>query len=502
MSGNSAVMIFLLALATCGLSSTLSVGPGKTYSRIEAAYQAAAAGDSILVYPKDAGASYDSVAVYLTKRNLAILGVAASGQRVVLHGNGYNYTGAGSVPRAMFQFNPGADSCDVENFDISGCSNDSYNGAACRINQVNDITIRNCEIHANDMGLMSNGSVVDNSAANQLIEDCIVHDNGNANDAGYNHNFYMGGTSVIIRGCNVYAATTGHDIKSRAHITIVEGCFVHDCQNREFDLVDDATNTTAPGSHALVAGCVIVKAANASGNKTVMHFGQDGGNDHVGTLFVVHCTIVTPYVSPVVDLSAPGAGVSFTNTIVTDPSGSASGQVLVNARNGALMSNAAGRYLWISHGFSAPAGGVFDHGFTGAAGVVPKFVNAASGDYGLADSSAGIVDAGLDYSSISLPPQIAGRPVEAFALPLGFFKRTFAGKPDNGAYEWKNGASAAVFNTVAIVKASSWRQTARTDLRGRLVSRVTPVACAGVASGYYIESTLAGKAGAGSALVR
>jgi hypothetical protein len=496
------MMIFLLAFASFAFSSTLSVGPGKTYSRIEAAYQAAAIGDSILVYPKAAGASYDSVAMYLTKRKLAILGAVTSGQRVVLHGNGYNYTGAGSVPRAMFQFNAGADSCDVENFDISGCSNDSYNGAAFRINQVNDITIRNCEIHANDMGLMSNGSVADNSAANQLIEDCSVHDNGNANDPGYNHNFYMGGTSVIIRGCNVYAATTGHDIKSRAHITIVEGCFVHDCQNREFDLVDDATNTTAPGSHALVAGCVIVKAANVSGNKTVMHFGQDGGSDHTGTLYVVHCAIVTPYVSPVVDLSAPGAGVSFTNTIVTDPTGSASGQVLVNARNGALMSNAAGRYLWISHGFSAPAGGVFDHVFTGAAGVAPKFVNAASGDYGLADSGTGIVDAGLDYSSISLPQQIAGRLLVAFKLPLGFFKRTFAGKPDIGAYEWKNGASAAVWNPVAVVKSSPSRRAARTDLRGRLVPRVTPVAGAGLPSGYYIRTAPAGQAGLGSALVR
>jgi hypothetical protein len=447
------------------------VGPGKTYARIEAAYQAANAGDSILVYPKAAGASYDSVAVYLTKRKLAVLGIAAAGQRVVLHGNGYDYSGSGSVPRAMFQFNPGADSCVVENFEISGCRNTSYNGAAFRINQVNDITIRNCHFHDNDMGIMSNGSVAANSAANQRIENCIVHDNGNTGSAGYNHNFYVGGTSVVIRGCNVYAATTGHDIKSRAHITIVEGCYVHDCQNREFDLVDENGVTTVAASHALIAGCVIVKAANASGNKTTIHFGQDGGFDHTGTLYLVHCTVITPYVSPVVDLSAPGAGVSFTNCLVLDPAGSASGQVLVNARNGALLSNAAGSHMWMSSGFSAPAGGVFDHVTIGAAGSLPKFIDAASGNYALADSFAGIVDAGLDLPSIYVPQEVGNRLLVAFQVPLGYYARTFAGAPDIGAYEWRSGQTPVKPRIPSYAShGTGFAGAVTVDLRGRIVS--------------------------------
>jgi hypothetical protein len=432
------VMALWCCLADTGpLNAAIrEVGPGKTYTRIEAAYQAANAGDSILVYPQSGGAVYDSVAVFLTKRKLAVLGIAAAGQRVLLHGDGFDYSGSGSVPRAMFQFNPGADSCAVENFEISGCHNASYNGAAFRINQVNNITIRNCHVHDNDMGVMSNGTVAANSAAHQLIENCIVHDNGNTADPGYNHNFYVGGTSVTIRGCDVYAATTGHDIKSRAHITIVEGCYVHDCQNREFDLVDDNGVTTVAASHALIAGCVIVKAANASGNKTTIHFGQDGGFDHNGTLYVVHCTIVTPYISPVVDLSAPGAGVSFTNCLVLDPSDSASGQVLVSTRGGALISNAVGSHMWMSSGFSAPAGGVFDHVTKGAAGNLPKFIDAASGNYALAENFAGIVDAGLDFASIFVPQEVGNRLLVAFLVPLGSFPRAFEGAPDIGAYEF------------------------------------------------------------------
>ena len=451
-------------------AATRDVGPGRTYARIEAAYQAANAGDSILVYPKAAGASYDSVAVYLTKRKLAVRGIAAAGQRVVLHGNGYDYSGSGSVPRAMFQFNPGADSCVVENFEISGCQNTSYNGAAFRINQVNDIVIRNCEIHGNDMGIMSNGTVAANSAANQLIQNCIVHDNGNTADPGYNHNFYVGGTSVVIRGCNVYAATTGHDIKSRAHITIVEGCYVHDCQNREFDLVDDSGVTTVAASHALIAGCVIVKAASATGNKTTIHFGQDGGFDHTGTLYVVHCTIVSPYVSPVVDLSAPGAGVTFTNSLVLDPTGSASGQVLVNARNGALISNATGSHMWMSSGFSAPAGGVFDHVTIGTTGSLPKFIDAASGNYALADSFAGIVDAGLDLASIYVPQEVGNRLLIAFLVPLGSCARTFAGAPDIGVYEWRSGQTPVKPRIPSCAShGTGFAGAVTVDLKGRVV---------------------------------
>ena len=490
MKYHPATLIILLSLSSFSFSSTLQVGPSKPYSRIEAAYSAATAGDTILVYPKTAGASYDSVAVYLTKRKLLIRGMSSLNARVPLSGIGYDYSGVGSIPRAMFQFNQGADSCTVENFDISGCHNGSYNGAAFRINQVNDVTLRNCEIHANDMGLMSNGTVAANSAANQIIENCIVHDNGNTSNPGYNHNFYMGGTSVAIRGCNVYGATTGHDVKSRAHITIVEGCYVHDCQNREFDLVDDNGVTTAPGSHALIAGCVIVKAPNASGNKTTIHFGQDGGFDHTGTLYVVHCTILTPYISPVVDLSAPGAGVSFTNCLVLDPTGTTNGQVLVNARNGAVMSNASGHYMWMSSGFSAPAGGTFDHVAIGAAGSLPRFMDAASGNYALKDSAAGIVDAGLDYASISLPQQVAGRQLVAFQVPLGFFNRTFFGKPDIGAYEWQAGVGGVINHKAPYFTIAKSSGTRIIDLRGRIVAKAgINSALQYSASGYYVEKS-------------
>jgi hypothetical protein len=427
----------VMFLASSIHAADLEVGPGKSYSRIEDAYSAAATGSVILVYPQAGGAPYDQVALYMTKRHITIRGVAGAGSRVLLSGQGYNYTGAGSVPRAMFQFNPGSDDSAVENFEIKECRNDSYNGAGFRINQANNIAIRNCHVHHNDMGFMSNGSVSGNTATNQLIENCLVHDNGNVADPGYNHNFYLGGSDVTVRGCNVYSSTTGHNIKSRAHITIVEGCYIHDSNNREFDLVDDTENTAVTGSHAMIRGCVVVKDPACPGNKNVIHFGQDGSSDHNGTLHVLDSIILTPFISPVVDLSSLRARVLFRNSVVVDPTKSTSGQALVSAtRNGASTTNSAGSNMWISSGFSTPGDGVFSSVTTGSAGQAPTFLNASAGDYRPGESFAGIVDQAVAVPDNELPASLRGHGLLEFTPDPGSTTRRTLDAQDLGAYDW------------------------------------------------------------------
>ena len=51
-----------------------------------------------------------------------------------------------------------------------------------------------------------------------------------------------------MRGCEVHSSLTGHNVKSRAHRTVVEACYIHDSANREFDLVDDKAYTALAGS--------------------------------------------------------------------------------------------------------------------------------------------------------------------------------------------------------------------------------------------------------------
>jgi len=123
----------------------------------------------------------------------------------------------------------------------------------------------------------------------------------------------------------VYGSLTGHNVKSRAHFNRIEYCYVHDSANREFDLVDSA-ETAAPGSHAVLLGNLIVKNPKCKGNRAVIHFGQDGGKEHDGTLFLVHNTILTPFVSPVIDLSASKAKARLLGNLVDAGGGNQNGQ--------------------------------------------------------------------------------------------------------------------------------------------------------------------------------
>ena len=253
------ICLALAAFVGLAAAAELAIGPGKQFDRIEPALARAKPGDTILVFPPGEGQAYEKVALYVATPKLTIKAkTARAGDRIILSGKGFDYSGRGHIPRAIVQFSPGADGCTLEGFELAAAHNESHNGAGVRINQANDVTIRRCEIHGNDMGIMSNGDGTEKTAVNQRIENCLIHSNGDRSEPGYNHNLYLGGTSVTVEACEVHSSLTGHNIKSRARLTRVLWCYVHDSANRELDLVD-ARDTTAEHSDAVVAGCVIVK---------------------------------------------------------------------------------------------------------------------------------------------------------------------------------------------------------------------------------------------------
>ena len=423
---------------------TLQVGPGRRFARIEEANKAAAPGDVILVHPPAGETAYERVAVYVSKARLTFRAAGGEGgRRVKLSGTGFDYSGRGRTPRAMFQFNKGADGGTVEGFEMSGAHNTSHNGAGVRVNQANNVTIRNCEIHHNDMGMMSNGDGSLKSAANQLIERCIFRNNGDRTHPGYNHNLYLGGTSVTMRFCEVHSALTGHNYKSRAHFNRVEYSYIHHSANREFDLVDHR-ETARTGSHAVLVGNVIVKDPRCRGNKAVIHYGQDGGGEHDGTLYLVHNTIVTPFLSPVIELSSAKAGALLVNNIVTDGGETVRKQNLGLARKGGSLKRIRGTHNWLAPGF---ANFLHRTDVSARANYVASesgqlFVSPARHDYRPSGAVRGIVDAGLPLEKVALPPT-PGVVEPAPKLPLawqykhpaGSEKRPADDKPDLGAHE-------------------------------------------------------------------
>jgi hypothetical protein len=419
------------------VGAELHVGPGKAFARIEEALAKAQSGDAILVHPREGGKPYEKPALYVTRPRITIRSAVPSGQRVVLDGTGFDYSGRGSTPRAIAQFNRGADGCTIEGFELVNAHNDSCNGAGVRINQANSVTVRDCVIRGNDMGIMSNGDGTDSTAVDQLIEDCLIHSNGNPKHAGYNHNLYLGGTSVTLRGCEVHSSLTGHNVKSRAHRTLVLACYVHDSANREFDLVDGKGDTTAPGSDAVLAGNIIVKSPRCPGNRAVIHFGQDGGNEHDGTLWLAHNTIVTPFVSPVVTLSASKARAQLLNNIIWDGGAGPAGQKLADAAKTTDRKEAVqGRTNWLSPGFGGDLGALgLAQTFVAKPGQVPPFADPAKRDYRLTRADSSVVNAGDP-----LPPQLfklIGGKLPEYRPPLGARPRAEEGKPDLGAWEYR-----------------------------------------------------------------
>lgn len=385
-------------------AETLEVGPGKRFSRIEEANAQARPGDVILVHPRTGGEPYERTAVYVRQARLTFRAVQAEGSRwVKIDGSGFDYSGRGSTPRALFQFNAGTDDCVLEGFELSGAHNDSHNGAGVRINQANNVIVRHCSIHHNDMGIMSNGDGSQERGLSQLIEFCEIHHNGDPADPGFNHNLYLGGTSVTLRACEVHSSLTGHNVKSRAHHNRIEYCYVHDSANREFDLVD-AADTARPDSHAVLLGNVIVKDPNCGGNRSVIHFGQDGGKEHDGTLHLAFNTIFTPFISPVVDLSAPKAKAQLTGNVVWDGGRRQNGQKLIAARAGASLSSASGKHNRLGGLFAGLEGTALDL----ATNVIgrfdaPLFAAPDRHDYRLLPAAARQLGTPLTAKQIGLP---------------------------------------------------------------------------------------------------
>lgn len=356
----------LAVLVAIGIvrGAVLAVGDGKPFARIEDALSAAKSGDSIEVYPSRAG--YTGAAIMVRKSHVAIRGMGE--KRIVIDGAGFVYSGEGRVPRAIVQFDPEANGCSISHFELRNAHNASFNGSGVRINHANDVTVSDCDIHDNDMGIMSNGVEGDPTAgSNQLITHCLIHRNGSLKDPGYNHNLYLGGTSVTVEFCDIYGSLTGHNLKSRAHYILVRYCKIHDAANRECDFVE-AWDTERANSNAVLIGNVIAKDPQCSGNRMTIHFGREKGLRN-GTLFLVNNTILTPFFSPVVGLDSPQAALFLTNNVIVNAQ--ESHPILVEASSGALIQSVSGSNNWISKGYDLSQTGV-KPGWSGGGSVLEQ----------------------------------------------------------------------------------------------------------------------------------
>ena len=251
--------------------TTLNVGQGKAFSTIAAAVAASRDGDVVKV---DAGTYVNDFATINTKITIAAVGGTAHLVATVAPPNG----------KAIFVTNTDVT---LDRLEFSGAAVPDGNGAGIRY-QGGNLVIANSYFHHNQEGLLS-GDVPGGSIT---IRDSEFAFNGTGD--GRTHNLYVGqiGTLTIERS-HFHDAVVGHQIKSRADVTVIRDSHVADGAAGTGSYSIDLPN----GGRAVLTGNLIEQGA-ASQNPVIVAFGEEGNVRAGSSLVMTGNTFVNDLVSP------------------------------------------------------------------------------------------------------------------------------------------------------------------------------------------------------------
>ena len=168
----------------------------------------------------------------------------------------------------------------VSGLDISGAANDpsSNNGAGIRFEGGNGVLrVTNCNIHGNQDGILTGGvdAASPQGGMSVFIDHSEIANNGvdSSNPAfGFDHNVYAGTlTELSVTNSYFHGALGGHEIKSRAAMTVISNNRIQDgptaVSSYEIDVPD--------GGAVTVTGNTIEKG-QSDPNRTMIHFGGEG----------------------------------------------------------------------------------------------------------------------------------------------------------------------------------------------------------------------------------
>ena len=367
------------SLAAAG---TLQVGPDKTYKKVQDAVAAAQSGDTIEVDPGD---YVDDISV-IQVGDLTIRGVGGARPHLKATQPPPNKKGILVIP-------DGVGPVTIEHLELSGSrisEGDGNNGAGIRA-QGTELTVRDCYIHDNQNGILSNGSLM-------TIEYNELAHNG---EAGYEHNVYVsGGTpKLVFRGNYSHHANRGYTLKSRADENhILYNRLMEEADGNGSGLID-----LPQGGLSYVIGNLIQKGPGADNKNRIILYKGEGDTNPDLRLFVSHNTFVND----------GAAGATFLDVVQAT-------EVMV------------GNNLFVGPGTLSK--------------IDP---NAATMDLGnLQTDMAGLVDrAGFNYDLLMDSPAIDGGvalpaemvPDSQYVQPAMVEARPVVGAPDVGAYEFGEG---------------------------------------------------------------
>ncbi len=183
----------------------LKVGPGTFYAAPSAAAKVARDGDIVEIA---AGTYRGDVAVW-TANNLTIRGVGGKVQLLA--------AGRSAQSKAIWVLR--GNNYHIENISFSGARVPDRNGAGIRLEGAG-LVIDNCDFHDNQMGILAGT----NQASDVVIRNSRFIHNVVEGTQSLGHNIYVGQVnSLTVTDSLVEGAVRGHNVKSRARVTILIG---------------------------------------------------------------------------------------------------------------------------------------------------------------------------------------------------------------------------------------------------------------------------------------
>jgi hypothetical protein len=411
-----------LLFAAPAVATTYPVGPNRAYRSVCSLVAAVTLGPGDVVEI--------DYATYTDACQLTASGTASQpiilrgipGARPIFDATGLDLSGAGSVPRAIFQFTGGSFWL-VQHVELENASNASANGAAFRATAgSHDILLEDVSVHDCQDGLMSDG------VATVTVQASDIFQNG-AGD-GYSHNFYMQGDGTVLIGNHIHDSRGGQNVKLRSRYAALFFNRIENAGNYEIDLIQGPLTGLA-NANAVLIGNVIIRPQSSGNDSQVILFGTDNSAETArnGSLFAVNNTIILQNSSNRLFHAAQpavGSQIVFENNIVF---ATTSGTALTS--DGTTAGILTGGHNWVGSNM-ASSGNLTQT----LSGTDPGFVTAT--DYHLRAGSPAI-DQGLNNPSYQDGDGVtqSAVPTAEFQAPQGTTPRPSDSLLDIGAFEFQ-----------------------------------------------------------------
>jgi len=379
--------VILLVVTVAGAArparaATIMVGPGDSYTKIEAA----AAGDEVVIAP----GTY-KFRVYLTRQGTAAQPIIIRAQDpahppVWDLGDGLvedapgSYS-AGDRGRGCWQFS-GAAYVHVSGLVLTGCHTASANSAGVRYyNGSHGIVLTDILFHDNDNGL-TGGS----QASDITVEFCEFDRNGSlmASSSAPSHNIYVYGGTFALRYSYVHDPVQAQNFHIRARQSTIEYNWFARAKSYAGDLMTDDDNDGPETQTMLLRGNVIVQGEGQSNTSQIVAVYNDGGATGL-TLNVklVYNTFIGPA------SNGRAALVHLSNADGTTMNAELHDNIIWRTTRATIVEDTTAGHVSGTNNW-LPAGADATGLAASVSGADPGFRNAAQNDFTLAAGSAAI----------------------------------------------------------------------------------------------------------------